>query len=102
MAELAMHLLQSVGRAVALDPPAPDEAAAAAAPLPRPMVRGNHASMHDACFVGPTFKEKCVVSHDGWEWVNESKKLRPKWGYVATQVRRAAPGCGGRPARAFD
>jgi hypothetical protein len=99
MAELAMHLLQTVGRGVESSPPTPEEAAAAAAPLPRPMVRGNHASLHDACFVGPAFKDKCVTEHDGWEWVNESKKARPKWGYVATQVGHCGPGAGGALGR---
>ena len=52
------------------------------------MIRGNHAGAHDACFVGPLFKEKCVVGSDGWEWVNEAKGPRPKWGFVSRKAGR--------------
>lgn len=79
-----MHLIAHSTRALRHDPLTPADAAAAAAPLPAPMVRGNHAGQHDACFVGPLFKERCVVGNpEGWEWVNEAKGPRPKWGYVA-------------------
>ena len=28
-----------------------------------------------------------AVSTKGWEWINESKSPRPKWGFVSTTVR---------------
>jgi hypothetical protein len=59
--------------------------AAAAAHIPRPMVPHNHASLENQCFIGPEFKAKSVVDAKGWEWVNESKTARPKWGYVSKQ-----------------
>lgn len=84
-----MHLIASATRDLRHNPPTAADAAIAAAPLPDPMVRGNHAGAHDACFVGPLFKEKCVVGPaEGWEWVNEAKGPRPKWGYVATEPGR--------------
>lgn len=87
MGELAMHLFDHASRGLEAAPFAPSEAAEIGAPPPRPMVRGNHASAHDACFVGPLFKERCVVSSSGWEWRNEAKGPRPKWGYIADEAR---------------
>jgi hypothetical protein len=29
---------------------------------------------------------KSVTKKSGFEWINESKTDRPKWGFVATQV----------------
>jgi hypothetical protein len=86
MAELAMHLFATVSKDLLSNPITADDRAAAAAPLPKPMIRGNHASAHDTCFVGPAF-QGTVVDHEGWEWVNEAKLRRPKWGYISTQVR---------------
>jgi len=85
MAELAMALIAHVARDLHHNPITADDEAGAAAPLPKPMMRENHASLHDTCFVGPVFKG-VVGEHPGWEWVNESKGLRPKWGYVAREV----------------
>lgn len=82
-----MHLISQAACDVRANPLTDAERAAAAAPLPKPMLRDNHAALHDACFVGPAFKRHCVVAHVGWRWVNEATGKRPKWGYVATEVR---------------
>lgn len=86
MAELAMHLVATVARDLKTNPINSADDDGAAAPLPRPMIRDNHASTHDTCFVGPHFRDDCVGLHEGWEWVNEAKGPRPKWGYVAKEV----------------
>ncbi len=40
------------------------------------------------------FRNNYIVADDqvkknysGWEWINESKEGRPKWGYVSNTVR---------------
>lgn len=81
-----MHLISEASKNLRASPVTDADTRHAEAPLPRPMIRDNHASLHDTCFVGPLFKDACVKEHDGWEWVNESKGPRPKWGYVAKEV----------------
>jgi hypothetical protein len=89
IADLVVHLLQRTTRRL-LNTPLRflNRAAvetAAAADVPRPMMPNNHASAENTCFIGPEFKAKSVVSATGWEWINESKTARPKWGYVSKQ-----------------
>ena len=36
-------------------------------------------------FAGNHFVDTVKVK-DGWEWINESKGVRPKWGFIATKV----------------
>jgi hypothetical protein len=94
MAELAMHLISTVAKDLESNPISANDSTDASAPLPRPMIRDNHASLHDTCFVGPTFKDDAVAEHDGWEWINEAKSQRPKWGYVAKEVGLRRGVCG--------
>ena len=53
--------------------------------LPPPMIPDNYESQSDKCFIGNHYTQT-VKSHDQWEWINESKTERPKWGYVTKTV----------------
>ena len=53
--------------------------------LPPPMIPDNYESQSDKCFIGIHYTQT-VKSHDQWEWINESKTERPKWGYVTKTV----------------
>lgn len=86
LSELAQQLIVAGNRELGHSPVTPGDAAATQAPLPKPMIRDNQASLHDTCFVGPLFKEKSVVGSDGWEWRNEAKGPRPKWGFISNEV----------------
>jgi hypothetical protein len=85
MAELVIYLLQRTTHSLLHNPLQLLDHAAVAAHIPRPMVPHNHASLENQCFIGPEFKAKSVVNAKGWDWVNESKTARPKWGYVSKQ-----------------
>ncbi len=47
---------------------------------------GNYESLHDQCFVGDSFNQ---LGHNmnGFEWINEAKAHRARFGFVATKVR---------------
>jgi len=84
MAELVITLLQRAVADILHSPITQAEKEYCAAPLPPPMIRGNYQSLSSKCFVGEAFKEEAVVGKPAsWEWVNESKTPRPKWGFVA-------------------
>eukprot|EP00955_Chlamydomonas_euryale_P109635 365943-Chlamydomonas_euryale.AAC.5 len=61
------------------------ERASAVAELPPPMIPGNFESVSNKCFIGNQFTAT-VTEHVDWEWINESKSMRPKWGFVTTKV----------------
>lgn len=86
MAELVVTLLQRGVADLLHSPLTEADKAAAAQPLPPPMIPGNWESLSDRCFVGEAFKTKAVIGQPAsWDWVNESRSLRPKWGYVSTE-----------------
>eukprot|EP00879_Flechtneria_rotunda_P013806 GHRR01014419.1.p1 GENE.GHRR01014419.1~~GHRR01014419.1.p1 ORF type:complete len:272 (+),score=66.88 GHRR01014419.1:1593-2408(+) len=86
MAELVIALLQR-GVADILHTPMTDaDLAEVIPPLPPPVVQRNYEALSDRCFIGEAFKNKAVEGNpSNWEWVNESKTVRPKWGYVSAK-----------------
>ncbi len=87
LAELVMHLFDVTVEDVTARPVTPEEAQAAlTATLPPPLLPGNYESVADRCLMGPVFKS-AVRQANGFEWVNESKGARARWGMVATTVR---------------
>lgn len=86
MAELVITLLQR-GVADLLHSPLTEvDKLTASKSLPVPMVPGNYESLNDRCFMGESFKTKAVTGNpESWEWLNEARGLRPKWGYVSTK-----------------
>lgn len=86
MAELLIALMQRGIADILHTPVTQSERRYIHQPLPPPMMRANHESLSDKCFVGDAFRAKAVLGTPrDWEWVNESQGLRPKWGYVSTQ-----------------
>lgn len=108
MGELAYHLVKRTDADIALNPVTRDDVTIANATIPPPMIAGNWESLHDRCessespiafrvqpyilcvsgcrcLIGNALTQ-AVTKHDGFEWINESKTPRPKWGWVATQV----------------
>lgn len=84
MAELVITLLQRGVADILHSPLTQAEKEYCAAPLPPPMVKGNYQSVSSKCYVGEVFKTDAVVGKPAsWEWINESKTVRPKWGFVA-------------------
>jgi hypothetical protein len=84
MAELMITLLQRAVADILHSPLTKAEQEYCAAPLPPPMIKDNYQSLSSKCFVGDAFRTDAVVGKPGaWEWVNESKTVRPKWGFVA-------------------
>lgn len=83
MGELAFNLVRTVYNSLEHKPyNADEEDAFALAPLPAPMVPGNYESISDKCFIGMHFVDT-VKEKEGFDWINESKTDRPKWGFVA-------------------
>ena len=82
MAELVLHLIMKAASNLQQQPVMEEDRTEAAAALRSPMLPGNHAAHTNLCSVGPAFKSESVIEAEGWEWVNESKNERPKWGYV--------------------
>jgi DNA polymerase alpha subunit B len=86
MAELVITLLQRGVADILHSPLTPAERESCAAPLPPPMIAGNHQSLSSKCFVGEAFRSAAVKGKPkGWAWLNESKTPRPKWGYVSSK-----------------
>eukprot|EP00195_Chlamydomonas_chlamydogama_P016102 CAMPEP_0202891718 /NCGR_PEP_ID=MMETSP1392-20130828/1712_1 /ASSEMBLY_ACC=CAM_ASM_000868 /TAXON_ID=225041 /ORGANISM="Chlamydomonas chlamydogama, Strain SAG 11-48b" /LENGTH=508 /DNA_ID=CAMNT_0049575555 /DNA_START=27 /DNA_END=1553 /DNA_ORIENTATION=+ len=81
-AELAMHLVDKVVAGLTVKPLSPEEEAVPPLKLPQPMIPNNFESVSDKCFISQHFTDT-VVGKDGWEWINESKTERPKWGFVS-------------------
>lgn len=86
MAELAITLFQRGIADILHSPLSEYDKAYIHSSIPPPMIKGNYESLSDKCFVGDGFKNKAVMGKpDKWDWVNESRSLRPKWGYVSTE-----------------
>jgi hypothetical protein len=84
MAELVITLLQRAVADILHSPLTQSEKEYCAAPLPPPMIKGNYQSLSSKCFVGDVFRSDAVIGQPAsWEWVNESRSQRPKWGYVS-------------------
>jgi hypothetical protein len=84
MAELVMHLIVRTAADLQHQPVSDEDRSEAAAALRAPMLPGNHAAHTNLCLMGPALKSERVIASQGWDWVNESKSARPKWGYVST------------------
>lgn len=82
MAELVCHLIAKVDQGLLERPLTNADHHEAAAPLPPPMIPDNYEAASTRCFIAKAFQQ-CVTAHTGWEWVNESRERRPKWGYVS-------------------
>uniref|UniRef100_A0A7S0S1A6 SGNH hydrolase-type esterase domain-containing protein n=1 Tax=Chlamydomonas leiostraca TaxID=1034604 RepID=A0A7S0S1A6_9CHLO len=83
-AELVMHLMQRTMDDLTANKLSPEDGEVVAAPIPPPMIPNNRESVSDKCFIGNIFVG-VVTNKDGFEWVNESKSMRPKFGFVATK-----------------
>ncbi|KAJ9512320.1 hypothetical protein QJQ45_012903 [Haematococcus lacustris] len=84
IAELVYHLILHTAADISSRPVDGDDTAVAAASLAPPMVPDNHESASDKCFIGMQFTGR-VTAKQGFEWINESKTPRPKFGMVATE-----------------
>lgn len=82
MAELVCHLIAKVDEGLVERPLTDADHQDAVATLPAPMVPDNYEAASTRCFIANAFQQ-CVTTHTGWDWVNESRGKRPKWGYVS-------------------
>ncbi|KAK9861685.1 hypothetical protein WJX84_001496 [Apatococcus fuscideae] len=80
LADLAISLMQDRLARLVLTDPAEDRFEDPEM-LP-PMFLGNDAGKSH-CMTGSDFQGR-VLQHEGWEWINEGKNGRQKWGFVTT------------------
>ncbi|GLC42202.1 hypothetical protein PLESTM_001303100 [Pleodorina starrii] len=84
IADLAVHLIQETALGLMTNPVRQAEEEAWGRPLADPpMYLGNFPPETSSCIAGERFRSQ-VLSHKGWEWVNEGTEEKPKWGYVTT------------------
>ncbi len=82
-AELVFHFLLHVMKDLLRHPLTVEDEALRLEPLPRPMLKDNHAQLLQMCYFSAERFRDLIVESQGWSFVNEGTELRPKWGWVS-------------------
>ncbi|KAG2425210.1 hypothetical protein HYH02_015037 [Chlamydomonas schloesseri] len=85
MADLVVYLLQQVALDLLLHPFGPEDEAIIAEGMPQQtMYTDNNPPYTTMCHVGDSFKN-LTLSSEGWEYINEGRPDKPKWGWVTSK-----------------
>eukprot|EP00198_Chlamydomonas_reinhardtii_P012525 XP_001701862.1 predicted protein [Chlamydomonas reinhardtii] len=86
MADLTVYLIQQAALDLLLHPFGPEDQAVIAEGVPKQtMYTDNEPPYMTMCHVGDTFRN-LTLSSEGWEYLNEGRPDKPKWGWVTNKT----------------